>query len=37
MVTHSPVAADFGTKKIQLKNGRLQDLEVNVNVEQLIN
>ena len=37
MVTHSPVAADFGTKKIQLKNGRLQDFEVNVNVEQLIN
>jgi len=37
MVTHSPVAADFGTKKIQLKNGRLQDHELNVNVEQLIN
>jgi putative ABC transport system ATP-binding protein len=37
MVTHSPIAAEFGTKKIQLKNGRLQDHELNVNVEQLIN
>jgi putative ABC transport system ATP-binding protein len=37
MVTHSPMAAGYGNKKIQLKNGKLHIHETLVNIEQLIN
>ena len=37
MVTHSPMAAEYGNTKIQLKNGKLHANEKNVIVEQLIN
>ena len=37
MVTHSPMAAEYGSTKIQLKNGKLHANEKNVIAEQLIN
>lgn len=40
MVTHSPMAADYGTKKIQLKNGKIQNSEpvgTKENIKLLIN
>lgn len=37
MVTHSPMAADYGDTKIQLKNGQLLTNEKNVLTEQLMN
>ncbi len=37
MVTHSPMAADYGNTKIQLKNGQLLTNEKNVLTEQLMN
>jgi len=40
MVTHSPMAAEYGNKKIQLKNGKLQDLDqirIEENIKVLIN
>lgn len=37
MVTHSPMAAEYGNMKIQLKNGRLHTNKENVPVNELIN
>jgi putative ABC transport system ATP-binding protein len=37
MVTHSPMAAEYGTTKIRLKNGRLHPNEEKVIVEQVLN
>lgn len=40
MVTHSPMAAEYGNKKIQLKNGKLQYLnqtKIEENIKVLIN
>lgn len=36
MVTHSPLAADYGNLRINLENGRLQQKEENVKTEALI-
>jgi ABC-type lipoprotein export system ATPase subunit len=40
MVTHSPMAAEYGDTKIQLKNGKLHHLDsigIKVNMNVLIN
>ena len=37
MVTHSPMAAEYGSIKIKLKNGKLLAHETHVNVETLKN
>ena len=40
MVTHSPMAAEYGNTKIQLNNGKLHKLhadEIKINIQELIN